>query len=626
MLWKRLFATKSLETLLAEMAGDNRLRRVLGPVALTSLGVGAIIGAGIFALTGQAAAEDAGPAIMLSFVVAGFGCALAAFCYAEFAAMAPVAGSAYTYAYATLGELMAWIIGWDLILEYAMGGAVVASSWSGYLNSFLKTFFDWEFPFALCNDPFTVDKVTGERGLFNLPAMLIMLLVTTVLTVGIRESATTNNIMVMIKVVVVVFVIVVGWGFIHRANWTGIPETERVTPEELAIPRVVEDYVTETEKQTGSKAKERIKQLTEQVTAAWKLGRRTEATELLLKQGKLTNAEALAALRKAQEEFNPRLPQTPEDNVTVDNLLHEVHKEAPQKAAEKWGLLATLGLNRWLVPIDDGFRSPFAPYGLSGLMLAAAVVFFAYIGFDSISTHAEEARRPQRDVPIGILASLAICTVLYILVAAVITGIERYPDIDLKAAVSEAFRKRAEAEGSWVLRASAGLIATGALAGMTSVLLVTFLSQARIFLAMARDHLLPYRIFGVVHPRFRTPHISTMVTGGAIAAVAAVTPIQALGHMVSIGTLMAFVIVCAAVLILRVQRPDAHRPFRCPVVWVVAPLGMLVNLIMMLFLPPETWLRLLIWLAVGLTIYFVYGYRHSLLGRTDPARSPAAPG
>jgi len=270
------------------------------------------------------------------------------------------------------------------------------------------------------------------------------------------------------------------------------------------------------------------------------------------------------------------------------------------------------------VPLDDSVRSPFAPYGLSGIMLGAALVFFAYIGFDSISTHSEEARNPQRDVPFGILASLAVCTVLYIAVAAVITGMEPYPDIDRTAAVAAAFRHQAELPGqqnSLLLKAAAGLIATGALAGLTSVLLITFLSQARIFLAMARDRLLPPSVFGAIHPRFRTPHLSTMLTGGVITVVAAFTPIADLEEMVNIGTLMAFVIVCGAVLLLRIREPHAPRPFRTPFLYVMAPLGIVVNLIMALFLPPLTWMRLVLWLAAGLCIYFSYGYWRSVVGR-----------
>jgi APA family basic amino acid/polyamine antiporter len=282
--------------------------------------------------------------------------------------------------------------------------------------------------------------------------------------------------------------------------------------------------------------------------------------------------------------------------------------------ARKWGLLGELGANQWLLPIDDKLRSSFMPYGLSGMMLGASIVFFAFIGFDSISTHAEEAKKPQRDVPFGILASLVICTVLYLLVSAVITGMEPYPSIDRNAAIAAAFRKRAEVDQSPMLHASAGLIAVGALAGMTSVLLISFLSQARIFLAMSRDGLLPPAIFAAVHPRFRTPHRSTILTGAIVCLVGGLTPISLLEEMVNIGTLMAFVVVCAAVWILRIARPEAHRPFRSPLLHIVAPAGILVNLVLMLFLPIETWIRLVVWLLIGLGIYSFYGFGRSRLG------------
>jgi APA family basic amino acid/polyamine antiporter len=521
MLRNQLFARKSLEVLLAEAAGENRLRRVLGPVSLSALGVGAIIGAGIFVMTGRAAREDAGAAIMLSFCVAGLGCALAALCYAEFAAMVPVAGSAYTYAYATLGELFAWIIGWDLILEYAMGCATVASGWSGHLDEFLLAAFGWQLPAAIATDPFS-----SPAAWFNLPAVIVMIAVTTVLVLGIRESATANAILVLVKLAVVFFVITIGWQYVNPANWTGIPPEAR---------------------------------------------------------------------------------------------------EIPADPASKWGIIGMLGFNDWLLPLDDRVRSRFAPYGLSGIMLGASIVFFAYMGFDSISTHAEEARHPQRDVPIGILVSLALCTILYLAVAAVITGMVPYPQINVRAAVAAAFTDRASQEQSTLLNFAAVIISGGALAGITSVLLVTFLSQARIFLAMSRDGLLPPRIFAAVHPRFRTPHISTMLTGAFICLLTAFTPIGTLQNMVNIGTLLAFVIVCSAVLILRLRRPDVPRPFRCPLVYIVAPLGIAVNLLMMLFLPWDTWLRLLGWLALGLVIYFAYGRRHSVLcGREQGALNSGA--
>jgi APA family basic amino acid/polyamine antiporter len=523
MLWKQLFATMPPEMLRPRGKEEHRLRRVLGPVSLTALGIGAIIGAGIFITTGRVAREDAGPAIVLSYGVAGLGCALAALCYAELASMVPVAGSAYTYAYATMGELFAWIIGWDLILEYAMSCATVASGWSGHLDEFFQAAFGRGLPTAIASDPFSL-----PGAWFNLPAVLIMALVTVVLVRGIRQSATANTALVLTKLAVVCFVIAAGWAYVNPVNWTGIPVEARVVPED---------------------------------------------------------------------------------------------------PAQKWGLLGLLGLNRWLLPLDEQVRSPFTPYGLSGLMLGASVVFFAYIGFDSISTHAEEARRPQRDVPAAILTSLGVCTVLYVAVAAVLTGLVPYPQINVRAAVAAAFTDLAAREQSASLSVAAVLVTLGALAGITSVLLVGFLSQVRVFLAMSRDRLLPPGVFGVIHPRFRTPHVATMVTGACVCLVAAFTPIGQLQNMVNIGTLLAFILVGGAVLILRARQPDAPRPFRCPAVYLVAPLGMAVNLLMMLFLPLETWLRLAGWLAVGLVIYFAYGRHHSILrpDAPDPIRAADAP-
>ncbi len=634
MIWDQLFAKKSLETLHAEMEGENRLRRVLGPINLTSLGIGAIIGAGIFVMTGRVAAQDAGPGILVSFVVAGIGCALAALCYAEFASTVPVAGSAYTYAYATLGELLAWIIGWDLILEYAMACAVVASSWSGYLNKLIELLSGnhISIPDIIASDPFS-DPTKG--ALFNLPAVGIMLLVTIVLVIGIRESATTNAALVITKVGVVIFVIVVGISFIKPANWTQVPVTERLMPEEVLIPSQAENVIKEEFKE-GKLAKDQIegqaKKLSQQALASFRVDQKRSIVEQLRKEGKVSEADANKTILEIEAKNQGKLPQTPEDKARVGLVMAKVGEEAPKKRLEKWGILSLVGLDRWLGNIDDSVRSPFAPYGLSGIMLGASIVFFAYIGFDAISTHSEEARRPQRDVPIGILASLAICTVLYIATSAVITGMVRYPDINQKASVAAAFGDAADAakargESSWMLTASGILIAIGGLAGMTSVLLITFLSQARIFLAMARDRLLPPGIFAAIHPKFRTPHISTILTGAIICVVAAITPIQDLENMVNIGTLMAFVIVCAAVLMLRVKRPDVHRPFRCPAVKIVAPLGIVVNLIMMLFLPPVTWLRLFGWLAIGLVIYFTYGLWNSTLGKSLRGMPPmvAAP-
>jgi APA family basic amino acid/polyamine antiporter len=570
MFWKQLWATKSLETLHKEMEGENRLRRVLGPVGLTSLGIGAIIGAGIFVTTGEAAATRAGPAVVLSFVVAGVGCALAALCYAEFAALAPVAGSAYTYAYATLGELLAWVIGWDLVLEYAMSCATLAADWTKYFNELLEICFGKgsRVPAFLSNVPFG----PGTHGWLNLPAVVVMGLCTVVLVIGIRESVTTNAILVGIKLGVVLFVIGVGIGYVNTSYWTDIPPSKR--------------RITDT---------------------AELLRQRPEIAKLVpgWEHSPVPKGETL-------------LKDHPDiENVVTPDELKDIKDMKGESA--KWGLISVLGLNHWLEPLDDRARGPFLPYGLSGIMVGAALVFFAYLGFDAISTHAEEAKRPQRDVPIGILASLAICTVLYLAVSAVLTGIQPYYEIDPDAGVAVAFKELAKQQSSPALQVSAGLIAAGALAGITSVILITFLSQARIFLAIARDGLLPNSVFGAVHPRFRTPHRSTILVGALLCLTTAFTPIDVLFEMVNIGTLLAFSIVCAAVLILRIRRPEAARPFRCPALFVVAPLGIVINLLMMLFLPLETWLRLVGWLVLGLVIYGFYGRRHSTIGRQmDP--------
>jgi APA family basic amino acid/polyamine antiporter len=594
MLWNRIFATKTLEMLDQEAKGENRLRRVLGPIGLTSLGVGAIIGAGIFVMTGRVAAEDAGPAIVVSFVVAGIACALAAFCYAEFASMAPVAGSAYTYAYATLGEIIAWIIGWDLILEYAMSAATVAAVWSKYLNELLRVCFgeNYVVPDHWCHDPFS-----SPGAIMNLPAVLILGAVTTVLVIGIRESAASNTALVILKLSVVLFVIAVGVFYINPANWNSVSPEERRQPEELLIP----DLAKERHKDN----KEAIKRVQAEAIATFKLERARASGD----QARIERVEA--RFGKVVEKM------TEADKKEVAEILKEASKGAPKKAeaveTQKWGMFGQLGLSKHLAAFDDKVRSPYFPFGFSGMMLGAALVFFAFIGFDSISTHAEEAVLPQRDVPIGILASLFMCTLLYVAVAAIISGMEPYPYIDPDAAVASAFRERADQGGGMVLNLSAGLIAAGALAGMTSVLLITFLSQARIFLAMARDGLMPHSIFGAVHEKFRTPHISTMLTGAVMAVVAAFTPIFVLEEMVNIGTLFAFVVVCAAVLMLRIQRPDAPRPFKCPAVYIVAPAGVIVNVILMGFLPAETWGRLVVWLVIGLVIYFLFGYHYSVM-------------
>jgi len=488
----QLFARKSLAVLYEEMAGENRLRRILGPVQLTSLGVGCIIGTGIFVLTGIAAHDKAGPALMLSFAVSGLACIFAALCYAEFASMIPVAGSAYTYAYATLGELLAWIIGWDLILEYGVASATVAHGWSHYFQDFIGMF-GVVLPNALTLAPFDFDTTAGEfvrtGSLFDLPAIVIALLVTAILVKGIRESASFNATMVGIKVAIVLFVIAVGAFYVDPANW---------------------------------------------------------------------------------KPFAP------------------------------FGYTGVAFFGKTILGQHGAGGAPL------GMLAGAAVIFFAYIGFDSVSTHAEEAKHPQRDVPIGIVASLLICTVLYIAVAAVLTGMVPYNEIDLDAPVSNAFARVGLPWAQFI-------ISLGALAGITSVLLVLMLSQPRVMLAMARDRLLPPGFFGAVHPRFRTPWKSTMLTGAFVAIMAALLPLRLLAELVNIGTLLAFVIVCAAVLVMRVTHPEAERPFR---VWgspFVPLAGIALCLLLMFSLPSENWLRLAVWLLVGFAIYFFYGYRHSAM-------------
>jgi basic amino acid/polyamine antiporter, APA family len=505
----QLFATKPLSLLLEEMKGENRLRRVLGPVQLSSLGIGAIIGTGIFVLTGVAAHDRTGPALMLSFVFAGITCIFAALCYAEFASMTPVAGSAYTYAYATLGELMAWIIGWDLILEYAVASATVAHGWSHYFQDFIKNRYvagligGWEVPHAFTNAPFDYDLATGHLATtgtwFDLPAIVITFIITAILVKGIKESATFNATIVAIKVVIVLFVILVGAFYVDPANW---------------------------------------------------------------------------------------------------------HPFAP------FGYTGLSFFGKTLFGQTGAGGEPL------GMLAGAAIVFFAYIGFDSVSTHAEEARNPSKDVPIGIISSLVICTVLYITVAGVLTGMVRYDRINIDAPVSNAFM---QAGLPWAQL----LISVGAVAGITSVLLVMMLSQPRVFLAMARDGLLPEGFFGAVHERFRTPWKSTILTGLFVATMAAFLPLRILAELVNIGTLLAFVIVCAAVLIMRRKHPEAARPFRAPFVPAVPILGVLCCLILMFSLPPENWLRLVVWLAVGFVIYFGYGRKRSVLARMRAqGRSP----
>ncbi len=499
----QLFQTKSHEALLEELRDHNRLHRVLGPIQLSGLGVGAIIGTGIFVLTGIAAHDRTGPALMLSFVVAGITCVFAALCYAEFASMVPVAGSAYTYAYATLGELFAWIIGWDLILEYAVASATVAHGWSHYFQDFLS-FFHLGLPHAFTNAPFDYNPTTGHLMLtgtwFDLPAIVIAALVTIVLVKGIRESASLNTGIVIVKLAIVFFVIGVGAFYVKAANWR---------------------------------------------------------------------------------------PFAPFGLTGFSFFGHTIMgKTGP--GGEPLGMLA-----------------------------GAAIVFFAYIGFDSVSTHAEEARNPSRDVPIGILTSLVLCTVLYIAVAAVLTGMVPYNQINIDAPVSDAFR---QVGLPWAQL----MIAIGAIAGITSVLLVMMLSQPRVFLAMARDGLLPPGFFAAIHERFRTPWKATILTGASVATMGAFLPLRILAELVNIGTLLAFVIVCAAVLIMRRTHPEVHRPFRAPLGAIVPVLGILCCLLLMFSLPAENWVRLGVWLVIGLVIYFAYGRHHSKVSRLARERNAAA--
>lgn len=509
----QLFRTKPLSLLLAEEAGSHRLRRILGPVQLTALGVGAIIGTGIFILTGVAAHDRTGPALMLSFVMAGLACVFAALCYAEFASMVPVAGSAYTYAYATLGELFAWIIGWDLILEYAVGSATVAHGWSAHFQEFIPIFHEgWSWippkipeifrsaPVNYCVNvdvkggcPHTGFVATGSY--FDLPAVLITFILTIILVKGIKESASFNAFMVAVKLVIVLMVVAIG------------------------------GYLV----------------LTVYGTSNW-------------------------------------------------------HPFAPY---------GYTGVSFFGKTILGGHAAGGEPLGM---FAGAAIIFFAYIGFDSVSVHSEEAREPAKDVPKGIIWSLIICTILYIAVSAVLTGMVPYKEINIDAPVVDAFKR---AGLVWMQY----LVAAGAMTGITSVLLVMMLSQPRVMLALGRDGLVPNSFFGDVHPKWRTPWKSTILTGLFVAAMAGFIPLSILAEMTSIGTLFAFVIVCGAVMVMRKTNPNANRPFRAPLVPLVPILGIATCLLLMFSLPYENWVRLIVWLGIGLLIYFAYGRRHSVMSR-----------
>jgi APA family basic amino acid/polyamine antiporter len=501
-----LLAKKPLDLILSEAneTGEHSLKRALGAGNLISLGIGAIIGTGIFVLTGAAAAQYAGPAIVFSFTLAAIGCVFAGLCYAEFASMIPVAGSAYTYGYATLGEIFAWIIGWDLILEYAFGAATVASGWSGYVLSFLQDF-GIHIPPSLAGTPGAefvqwngrwellrrvapalhqagVDASTlpHASGVFNLVAFLGIALVTTVLVIGIKESANLNSFIVVIKVCVLLVFIALGVAYISKhmsdatANWTPF------------------------------------------------------------------------------------------------------------------------------IPPNEG---EFGKYGWSGVIRAAGVIFFAYIGFDAVSTAAQEAKNPKRDMPIGILGSLVVCTILYILVAGTLTGLVKYTTLNVPDPIAVGIDQTGIRWGSF-------LVKLGAICGLTSTMVVMLLGQSRVFFSMSRDGLLP-RWASAIHPKFRTPYISSILVGIFVAIFASVIPIGILGELVSIGTLLAFVIVCAGVWVIRRTNPEMPRPFRTPMVPFVPIMGILISLLMMAGLPGDTWLRLIIWLVIGMVVYFAYGRYHS---------------
>ncbi|MBX6312260.1 MAG: amino acid permease [Isosphaeraceae bacterium] len=518
-----LFVKKSIAALKAEAAAkdEHGLKRSLTALNLVMLGIGAVIGAGFFVLTGHAAAENAGPAIALSFVLGGIACAFAGLCYAEMASTVPIAGSAYTYAYATMGEFIAWLIGWDLILEYMVGATTVAIGWSGYVVSVLHSI-GIDIPPQFTASPGTAmvfvpdaiaDRLHMRHGwsalatvkelfeknqidytafqqvtaVVNVPAMLIVALVTTLLVLGIQESARVNNVIVIIKVAIVLLFILIGFRYVSTANWGG----------------------------------------------------------------------------------------------------------------------------HFIPPNEGGFK-----YGWPGIFRGAGLVFFAYIGFDAVSTTAQEAKNPQRDMPIGIIGSLLICTLLYCLAAVVLTGVVHYKLLDVPDPVAVAIDAM---KLPWL----SGFVKLGAIAGLSSVILVMLLSQPRIFFSMAKDGLLPPAV-SKIHPRFRTPWITTIITGLIVGTAAGTVPIGIAGELTSIGTLFAFAIVSAGVLYLRITQPEVDRPFKAPLVWFTAPMGVISSLVLMATLPLDTWIRLFVWMALGLVIYFAYGMHHSVLGNAKPEPSFAS--
>ncbi|MFG2301306.1 amino acid permease [Actinacidiphila glaucinigra] len=485
------FRTKSVEESLRDtQEPEHALKKSLSALDLTVFGVGVIIGTGIFVLTGKVAKENAGPAVALSFVAAGVVCALAALCYAEFASTVPVAGSAYTFSFATLGELPAWIIGWDLVLELALGSAVVAVGWSGYVRSIMDNW-GWHLPSVLSGG-----QQSGFH--FDLLAFLLVAVLTAILVAGMKLSARVTSVVVAIKLTVVLIVIVVGAFFIKGQNYTPF------------VPPAV----------------------------------RSEGAEA--------------------------------------------------------------GIKAPLIQLISGFEP--SQFGVMGIFTAAAVVFFAYIGFDIVATAAEETRNPQRDVPRGILGSLIICTVLYVAVSIVVTGMQHYSQLTVDAPLADAFK--AVGHPFW-----AGLIAFGAVVGLTTVCMILLLGQSRVFFAMSRDGLLP-RFFSQVHPTRGTPYRSTILLGGIVAIVAGFTTIEELAELVNIGTLFAFVVVAVGVVVLRRTRPDLPRAFRTPFVPWLPAVSVLATLWLMLNLPAETWLRFAVWMVIGCVVYFLYGYRHSRMRKS----------
>jgi amino acid transporter len=623
---KQLFAKKKLQDLLDEMAGDHRLKRALGPITLSALGVGAVIGVGIFVATAAAARDVAGPALMVSYLVAGVTCVFAALCYAEFASMAPVAGSAYTYAYTTLGELFAWIIGWDLVLEYAVGAATVANGWSGYFQSVLPKI-GIIVPMALTGAPYKYDQ---GHILPNVVANCPIQVVQKQLD---EEKATWMD--GSVQPAKGNF-----WVFPTKQQQDGKTGEKNYVVGQVgdqAVEKKIKDQVLPiqvTEKAMDTKGKPATwadggDKPAEGAFWAFTIKEQPEATTVVVGQ---VGDPATEAKLSDHEHAYINLPA-----ILIVILVTAVLVKGISESAGVNALMVGIKVAAVLFVIAVGafFINPanwtrnFAPYGWYGVsffgipvlgqtnssgspvgvLAGAAIIFFAYIGFDSVSTHAEEARNPKRDVPTGIIASLLICSVLYISVVAVLTGMVPYLELNKDAGVSDAF-KRIGLGWAEVIVAVAGV------AGITSVLLVMMLSAPRVFLAMARDGLVPRGVFAAVHPTFKTPWISTILIGVFVCALTGFLPIDALLHLTNIGTLFAFVIVCAAVLIMRRTNPEASRPFRCPFVPVVPILGMVMCLLLMLSLPAENWWRLIAWLALGLVIYFSYGRHHSLLGKS----------